>query len=112
MTRGRGILSLAAAGAVAWALVYSARVERPGAGRAGLPSAANGAAPVPSWRGRFPNVALQTQDGRTVRFYDDLLRGRRVAINFMYVECEGTCPGVTSNLVEVEHELGAEAGGD
>jgi protein SCO1/2 len=67
---------------------------------------------APSWRGRFPNVLLQTHDGRRVRFYDDLVRGRTVALNFMYVECEGTCPGVTSNLVEVARELGSRAGRD
>jgi protein SCO1/2 len=49
-----------------------------------------------------------TQEGRTVRFYDDLLRGRLVALNFFYIECEGTCPGVTSMLVDVERKLGPE----
>jgi protein SCO1/2 len=104
MSRVREVLSLAAAGAVVWALLHSAGAERSGDWRATLP--------ISAWRGRFPNVALQTHDGRTVRFYDDLLKGRRVTLNFMYVECEGTCPGVTSNLVEVERELGAQAGRD
>ena len=36
---------------------------------------------------RFPNVELQTHDGRTVRFYDDLLEGKIVALNFMYATC-------------------------
>lgn len=36
---------------------------------------------------RFPNVLLQTHDGRTVRFYDDLIEGKIVALNFMYVSC-------------------------
>ena len=36
---------------------------------------------------RFPNVLLETHDGRTVRFYDDLVKGKVVAINFMYVAC-------------------------
>jgi hypothetical protein len=46
-----------------------------------------------------------THEGRTVRFYDDLLRGRLVTLSFFYIECEGTCPGVTSNLVQVGGEL-------
>ena len=37
---------------------------------------------------RFPNVELQTHDGETVRFYDDLIQGKTVAISFMYVECK------------------------
>ncbi|HLY12492.1 MAG TPA: SCO family protein [Planctomycetota bacterium] len=57
------------------------------------------------WRGRFPNVPLVTHEGRRVLLYDDLLRGHLVAINFFYVECEGTCPGVTSTLVEVERRM-------
>lgn len=59
----------------------------------------------PEWRGRFPNVTLITQEGRPVRFYDDLLKGHLVALNFFYIECQGTCPGVTSTLVEVERSL-------
>ena len=39
--------------------------------------------------GYFPNHELTTHDGRTVRFYDDLLRGKTVLINFMYTDCDG-----------------------
>jgi len=93
----RIVLALAATGVVGWSLVHSAR-----------PAATEASA----WRGRFPNVSLRTHDGRAVRFYDDLLRGRIVTVNFMYVECEGTCPGVTSTLVEVQKRLGERAGRD
>jgi protein SCO1/2 len=106
MSRLRIVLALAAAGLVGWSMVYSARtrpVPEPGS-----PEVAD----APEWRGRFPNVPLRTHDGRTVRFYDDLVRGRIVTINFMYVECEGTCPGVTSTLVEVKKQLGDRVGGD
>jgi len=41
----------------------------------------------PMWSDRFPDVLLQTHDGRTVRFYEDLIKGKVVAINFMYVGC-------------------------
>src|SRR6185436_5509150 len=44
--------------------------------------------------------------------YDDLIRGKIVTINFMYVECEGTCPGTTSTLVEVRNRLGDRVGQD
>ncbi len=36
---------------------------------------------------RFPNVVLKTHEGRNVRFYDDLLKGKIVLINFFYVTC-------------------------
>jgi protein SCO1 len=37
---------------------------------------------------RFPNVVLKTHEGKTVRFYDDLLAGKIVMINFMYATCK------------------------
>jgi protein SCO1/2 len=37
---------------------------------------------------RFPNVVLKTHEGKTVRFYDDLLKGKIVMINFMYATCK------------------------
>ena len=36
---------------------------------------------------RFPNVVLKTHAGKSVRFYDDLLKGKVVVINFMYASC-------------------------
>ena len=36
---------------------------------------------------RFPNVVLKTHEGRNVRFYDDLLKGKIVLMNFMYASC-------------------------
>ncbi len=41
-------------------------------------------------RSRFPDVTLVSQDGREHRFYDDLVRGRVVLVNFMYTSCRGT----------------------
>jgi protein SCO1/2 len=52
-------------------------------------------------RRHFPNVALRTHDGRAVRFYDDLVKGRKVIINFTYLNCTSTCPRTTENLRRV-----------
>jgi protein SCO1/2 len=60
----------------------------------------------------FPNVRLTTQDGKAVRFYDDLLKGRAVAINFIYTSCTEVCTLETANLVQVYRELGERAGRD
>jgi protein SCO1 len=54
----------------------------------------------------FPNVVLRTQDDRPVRFYDDLLRGRIVMINFFYTTCTGTCSATTHNLAKVVDGIG------
>jgi protein SCO1/2 len=60
----------------------------------------------------FPNVTLTTHEGKKVKFYDDLLKDKIVLINFMYVKCEGTCPGTTANLVKVQKLLGNRVGKD
>jgi protein SCO1/2 len=60
----------------------------------------------------FPNVTLTTQDGRKVKFYDDLIKDKIVLINFMYVRCQGICPGATANLVKVQNLLGDRVGRD
>ena len=38
----------------------------------------------------FPNLTLYDHDGQEVKFYDDLVRGKIVVINFMYATCTGT----------------------
>jgi protein SCO1/2 len=60
----------------------------------------------------LPNVPLTTQTGRQVRFYDDLVKDKKVIINFMYVKCRGICVPVTSRLVRVQKLLGDRVGRD
>ena len=60
----------------------------------------------------FPNVTLTTHEGRKVKFYDDLIKDKIVIINFMYVKCDGKCPGTTTNLVQVQKLLGDRIGKD
>ncbi len=60
----------------------------------------------------FPNVVFTTQDGKTVRFWDDLLKDRKVLINFIYTECGASCPLETAKLVQVQRILGDRMGKD
>ena len=60
----------------------------------------------------FPNVTLYTHEGEAVKFYDDLIRDKVVAINMMYAQCAGICPKATANLVQVQEMLGERAGRD
>lgn len=55
--------------------------------------------------GYFPNTTVLTHDGRKLRFYDDVVKGKVVAINMMYTACAGICPGNTANLKLVQEEL-------
>lgn len=60
----------------------------------------------------FPNVPLITHDGQRVRFFDDLIKDRVVAINFIYTSCPDTCPMETARLLEVAELLGDRLGTD
>jgi len=61
---------------------------------------------------QFPNVTLYTHEGEAVKFYDDLIRDKVVAINMMYSQCSGICPKSTANLREVRNILDERAGRD
>ena len=60
----------------------------------------------------FPNVELVTQDGKKVRFYDNVLKGKIVAINFIYTKCPDVCPLDTAALRRVQKLLGPRMGRD
>lgn len=60
----------------------------------------------------FPNTLVQTHDGRSLRFYDDVVRGKIVVFNMMYAVCTGICPGNTANLRQVQQALGSRLGKD
>ena len=60
----------------------------------------------------IPNVELVTHTGRPVHFYDDLVRGRVVVVQFFFVHCEGVCPLSTGKLLELQEDLGPRLGQD
>ncbi len=60
----------------------------------------------------FPNVALTNQDGETLRFYDDMIKGKVVSINFMFTSCGDSCPLETAKLRTVQKMLGEHSGKD
>ncbi|UVE16491.1 SCO family protein [Pseudomonas sp. LS44] len=93
---GIGALGAAALGWAAW--------HEAGEAPQRLRSAAAG--------GRLPNTPLYTHEGRAVRFYDDLVRDKVVAINMMYASCSGICPTATANLRLVQQLLGERLGRD
>jgi protein SCO1 len=66
----------------------------------------------PNWRDHFPNTVMQNQDGRSLRFYDDVIRGKVVVINFVYTTCTDICPLDTAKLRDVQQRLGERLGRD
>jgi protein SCO1/2 len=63
-------------------------------------------------RDYFPNVELITHTGKTVRFYDDLLKGKSVVINVIYTRCKDRCPLETAKLSQVQRLLSDRMGKD
>ncbi len=53
-----------------------------------------------------PNVEVTTHTGRRVRL-PELLRGRRAAVQFIFVDCQTACPLLGSLFHNVESRLGA-----
>lgn len=53
----------------------------------------------------FPNHVLLNQDNKPVRFYDDMLKGKVVLINFIFTTCQGVCLPITANLAKVQGRL-------
>lgn len=60
----------------------------------------------------FPNHTLLTQNNQPVRFFDDLVKGKTVLINFMFATCTGVCSPMTANLAKVQAALGDRVGRD
>lgn len=73
------------------------------------PAAATGA-PWEEAAIRLPDVPVVTQDGVPKRFYSELVKGRTVAINFMYTSCSAVCSPMTATLQKVQRDLLARGG--
>ncbi len=61
---------------------------------------------------RYTNAVLRTQDNKEVKFYDDLIRGRQVMVQFMYAECKGACSQTTQRMKRIYGELKHRMGKD
>jgi len=60
----------------------------------------------------FPNYELITEEGKKVKFFDDLIKDKVVSINFIFTSCQNICPLETARLVEVYQHLGDRVGKD
>ena len=63
-------------------------------------------------RRHLPNLELITQENQKVHFYTDLVKDRRVVIQFMFTRCKDVCPIITHHLVEVQRLLKGRVGSD
>jgi protein SCO1/2 len=58
----------------------------------------------------WPDVTLTDQNGKQVKFYDDLIKGKIVVIDFFYTQCKDACPLETARLRQVQKDLGDRVG--
>ncbi|MFZ6048984.1 SCO family protein [Pseudomonas sp. CR3202] len=63
-------------------------------------------------RDYFPNTELIDQNGQHLRFFDDLIEGKVVAINFIFTSCGDSCPLETARLRQIQKLLGDRVGRD
>ncbi|HYG79419.1 MAG TPA: SCO family protein [Pyrinomonadaceae bacterium] len=61
---------------------------------------------------RIPDAVVYNQNGRRLNFYTDLVKGKVVAINFIFTTCTTICPPLTATFRRVQSELGEHMGRD
>jgi cytochrome oxidase Cu insertion factor (SCO1/SenC/PrrC family) len=60
----------------------------------------------------FTDVELVDQDGKKVRLYTDVLKGKTVVINAFFTNCTSVCPPMNRNMERIQQALGDRVGKD
>jgi len=60
----------------------------------------------------IPDVEVLDQNGNALHFYSDLIKGKTVAINFIFTNCTTICPPLAATFARVQKDLGDKAGRD
>jgi cytochrome oxidase Cu insertion factor (SCO1/SenC/PrrC family) len=60
----------------------------------------------------FSDVVLLDQNGKSHRFYNDVLKGKTVIINAMFTSCTNVCPLMNRNFEKIQDALGDRLGKD
>jgi len=60
----------------------------------------------------FANLSVVSHDGKELRFYDDLIKGKIFLISFIFTSCRDMCPLATARLAELQAQLGDSMGRD
>jgi protein SCO1 len=74
------------------------------------PRSDGGGIPADTARDYFTDTVLQDQDGRSHRFYSDLIAGRTVIINEIFTGCRSSCPLIMAQLADLQELLGDRRG--
>jgi cytochrome oxidase Cu insertion factor (SCO1/SenC/PrrC family) len=60
----------------------------------------------------IPDVEVLDQEGNALHFYSDLIKGKTVAINFIFTNCTTICPPLAATFARVQREMGDKVGRD
>jgi cytochrome oxidase Cu insertion factor (SCO1/SenC/PrrC family) len=60
----------------------------------------------------IPDVEVLDQEGNALHFYSDLIKGKTVAINFIFTNCTTICPPLAATFARVQKEMGDKVGKD
>src|SRR5262245_53913603 len=63
-------------------------------------------------KGYLPDIEVVTHEGKTLRFYDDLVKDKVSVISFIYTTCRDFCPLEAARLSELQEKLGDAMGRD
>ena len=76
--------------------------------------AANTASSAPGYTRKMviPEVEVLDQNGNALHFYSDLVKGKTVAINFIFTNCTTICPPLAATFARVQKEMGDKVGRD
>jgi protein SCO1/2 len=76
------------------------------------PRAGSTKASPDSLRAPIPDVIIVDQNGRKVRFYSDLVKGKVVVLNFVFTSCTVVCPLQGESFARLQGVLGDKLGRD
>jgi cytochrome oxidase Cu insertion factor (SCO1/SenC/PrrC family) len=68
--------------------------------------------PNPVMTVQIPDTPVLDQNGKRLNFYTDLIKGKTVAINFIFTTCTTICPPLTATFRRVQMDLGEHADRD
>jgi protein SCO1/2 len=113
LTRRKAIIIAGGVPVLAGLGAYGAREEQAGqsTGAARFKRPAPGAARASIQQRHLPNVRLITHEGRRVRFYDDLVKNKKVVLTFVSSGAPASAK-VTENLAKIQRFFGPRMGQD
>jgi cytochrome oxidase Cu insertion factor (SCO1/SenC/PrrC family) len=69
------------------------------------PESTNGSSAFTS--SKIPDAQVLDQNGKQLNFYSDLIKGKTVAINFVFTTCTAICPSLTATFRRVQQDAAA-----